>query len=54
LKSYIDKVHASGRKVRLWATPEGLMAYQTFLDLGVDYIGTDQLGALADYLKAAR
>lgn len=54
LKSYIDKVHASGRKVRLWATPEGLMAYQTFLDLGLDYIGTDQLGALAAYLKAAR
>ncbi len=54
LKTYIDKVHAAGRKVRLWASPESLMAYQTLLDLGVDYIGTDQLGALADYLKASR
>jgi glycerophosphoryl diester phosphodiesterase len=52
VKTYVDKVHAAGRVVRLWATPESLIAYQTFLDLGVDYIGTDQLGALAEYLKA--
>ncbi len=52
LKSYVEKVHASGRVVRLWATPETLIAYQALLDLGVDYIGTDQLGALAEYLKA--
>ena len=52
LKVYVDKVHAAGRVVRLWATPEGILAYQTLLDLGVDYIGTDQLGALAAYLKA--
>ncbi len=54
LKAYVDKVHASGRVVRLWATPESLMAYQALLDLGVDYIGTDQLAALAEYLKAAQ
>lgn len=52
LKTYIDQVHGAGRVVRLWATPESLMAYQVLLDLGVDYIGTDQLGALAGYLKA--
>lgn len=54
LKTYIDQVHGAGRVVRLWATPESLMAYQVLLDLGVDYIGTDQLGALAGYLKASR
>jgi alkaline phosphatase len=48
----VDQVHAAGRVVRLWATPERLIAYQTLLDLGVDYIGTDQLRALAEYLKA--
>jgi alkaline phosphatase len=52
LKTYVDQVHAAGRVVRLWATPERLIAYQTLLDLGVDYIGTDQLRALAEYLKA--
>jgi alkaline phosphatase len=54
VKAYVDRVHAAGRKVRLWATPDTLMAYQTLLDLGVDYIGTDHLGQLADFLKASR
>lgn len=54
VKAYVDCVHAAGRKVRLWATPDTLIAYQTLLDLGVDYIGTDHLGQLADFLKASR
>ncbi len=53
LKSYIDRVHKEGKKIRLWATPDTLMAYQALLDLGVDYIGTDNLTGLADYLKAS-
>ena len=51
LKSYVDKVHANGRKVRLWATPDTLLGFQALLDIGVDYIGTDKLTLLADYLK---
>jgi alkaline phosphatase len=51
LKTYIDKVHAQGRKIRLWATPDTLLSYQTFYDLGADYLGTDHLSDLADYLR---
>ena len=51
LKTYVDKVHANGRKVRLWATPDSLLGYQALVDIGVDYIGTDKLSLLADYLK---
>ena len=51
LKTYVDQVHANGRKVRLWATPDSLLGYQALLDIGVDYIGTDKLRLLADYLK---
>ncbi|MCZ2477062.1 hypothetical protein G9H58_03230 [Aquirufa antheringensis] len=51
LKNYVDQVHANGRKVRLWATPDSLLGYQALLDIGVDYIGTDKLSLLADYLK---
>jgi alkaline phosphatase len=51
LKTYVDKVHANGRKVRLWATPDSILGYQTLVDIGVDYIGTDKLSLLADYLK---
>lgn len=53
LQAYVDRVHASGRKLRLWATPDTMIAYQTLLDLGVDYIGTDHLADLAGYLKAS-
>jgi alkaline phosphatase len=53
LKAYVEKVHASGRKIRLWGTPNTLMAYQALWDLGVDYIGTDNLSELADFLKLA-
>lgn len=51
LKNYVDLVHANGRKVRLWATPDSILGYQALLDIGVDYIGTDKLSLLADYLK---
>jgi alkaline phosphatase len=53
LRAYVDRVHGSGRKLRLWATPNSLMAYQAIWDLGVDYIGTDNLSELADFLKLA-
>jgi alkaline phosphatase len=54
LQAYVDRVHGAGRKLRLWATPDTMIAYQTLLDLGVDYIGTDHLADLAGYLKASR
>lgn len=53
LKAYVDRVHAQGRKLRLWATPDSLLGYQTLYDLGVDYIGTDHLSELADFLRLA-
>ncbi len=51
LKKYVEQVHSNGRKIRLWATPDTLLGYQALLDIGVDYIGTDKLTLLADYLK---
>ena len=53
LKVYVENVHGAGRKLRLWGTPNTLMAYQALWDLGVDYIGTDNLSELADFLKLA-
>ena len=51
LQAFIQDVHKNGKKLRLWATPDTLFAYQTLLSLGLDYIGTDHLSALADFLK---
>lgn len=51
LQAFINDVHKEGKKIRFWATPDTLFAYQTLLSLGIDYIGTDHLSALADFLK---
>jgi alkaline phosphatase len=51
LEIFVQQVHDDGKKIRLWATPDTLIAYQTLLSLGIDYIGTDHLSALADFLK---
>ena len=51
LQAFINDVHKEGKKIRLWATPDTLFAYQTLLSLGLDYVGTDHLTALADFLK---
>ncbi|MEY2793681.1 MAG: hypothetical protein RJA76_1673, partial [Bacteroidota bacterium] len=48
---FVQQVHDDGKKIRLWATPDTLIAYQTLLSLGIDYIGTDHLSAIADFLK---
>lgn len=51
IKGFVDAQHALGKKIRLWGTPNSLICYQTLLSLGLDYIGTDNLQELADFLK---
>ncbi|MCY7350122.1 MAG: hypothetical protein LH606_05585 [Cytophagaceae bacterium] len=53
VKTFVDSLHAMGKQLRFWATPDTPVGYQTLADLGVDYIGTDNLQRLADFLKVA-
>lgn len=39
--SVIEQMHAEGRQVRFWATPEDEQLWRSLLAMGVDYIGTD-------------
>ena len=41
LKASIDKVHELGYLIRFWGTPDTSIAWQTFYELGVDFINTD-------------
>lgn len=50
VKQFIDKVHALGKPVRLWASPDNPAAWEVFITSGVDYINTDKINELADYL----
>ena len=50
IKSFINKVHQLGKPVRLWASPDQPAAWEAFVQLGVDYINTDKINELSDYL----
>ncbi len=50
IKTFVELQHAQKKLVRLWATPNTELGYRTLKDLGVDYIGTDDLAGLAAFL----
>ncbi len=51
LRNFVDSVHHVGKMVRLWATPNTLTSFKTLTDLGVDFIGSDDLELLSTYFK---
>lgn len=57
LCSFVNFAHRYNRKVRLWASPENTVVWQTLLNCGVDLINTDKLEELKTFLnndKAAK
>lgn len=51
LKGAIDSVHNSGKKIRLWETPDTKSSWLALIRLGVDVIGTDKVEELGDFLN---
>lgn len=49
--TFVELQHAQKKLVRLWATPNTELGYKTLQELGVDYIGTDDLAGLAAFLR---
>jgi arylsulfatase A-like enzyme len=50
LREIAAKVHARGRRLRFWATPESPLVWRELLAAGVDLIGTDDLDGLSRFL----
>ena len=48
----IEKGHAYGKPVRLWATPDYPAAWEGLIEMQVDFLNTDKINALADFLVA--
>lgn len=42
LREVIDRVHAMGKPIRFWGTPDNITAWNTFRSMGVDFINTDK------------
>jgi len=49
IRSIVASVHAQGKKLRFWNTPDNEMIWNLLTELGVDVIGVDDLEAFASY-----
>jgi len=50
VRAVITSAHAAGKPVRFWATPDTPEAWKQLIDWRVDYINTDHIVALRDFL----
>ena len=51
IRELADRVHAEGKKLRLWAHPDNELVWTALLDADVDLINTDRLVELSRFLK---
>lgn len=51
LQNVIDSVHSLKKKIRFWNSPDNINAWNTFMDMKIDFINTDHINDLADYLN---
>lgn len=50
IQAAIEKAHALHKKVRFWNAPDILNSWYNFMSLGVDYINTDKIKPLGQFL----
>ncbi len=51
LVSVIDSLHSLNKKVRFWNAPDNPEAWKVLLDAGVDYVNTDHINQLEEFLR---
>ncbi|GAB4032415.1 alkaline phosphatase [Spirosoma jeollabukense] len=51
IQEVVQQVHRQGKKIRFWATPDNVNTWKSLMNLGVDYINTDQIAALGHFLS---
>jgi alkaline phosphatase len=51
LHNAVEKAHRLKKKVRFWNAPDNRNAWETFIQLQVDYINTDNIAKLAAFLN---
>lgn len=50
LEGIVDSVHSVKRKIRFWNAPDNSDAWSLFIDMGIDFINTDHITKLSDFL----
>lgn len=51
IKQYVDKAHRLGKKIRFWNAPDNPESWKVLMELGVDYINTDEIEGLSRFLQ---
>lgn len=51
IQSTIKKVHDQHKKIRFWATQDNVNTWMTLMNLKVDFIGTDNVAALTEFIS---
>ena len=49
----VQEIHDLGKKVRFWATPDNIHTWKTMMELQVDFLNTDHVVQMGDYLRTA-
>ena len=52
LRATVQRAHAQGRRLRLWAAPDNLNGWRELRAAGVDLLNTDHLRELESFLRA--
>lgn len=52
VQALIDNAHKSGKKIRFWGAADNVNTWITLAKMGVDYIGTDNIEGLSDFLNS--
>lgn len=50
IRDLVQRVHAEGKKLRLWAIPDNEKCWSALMDAGVDFINTNRLRELHEFL----
>ncbi len=50
IRNFVVSNHAKGKRVRIWGTPNTTLAFETLKKLDVDFIGTDDLVLLKNFI----
>jgi hypothetical protein len=54
LRTLVGQAHSENRRIRFWATPDKKAIWRELRDADVDLINTDDLAALAAFLRAGK
>lgn len=51
IQEAVEWVHAAGKKIRFWASPDIINAWHVFMDMQIDYINTDRIEELTVFMN---